>query len=473
MNGEKQKVLIFGLGQFGRGLLRELAEEWQVTAVDIHETRIAQLKETVPDAQYFHGAGESALTWKKLDLTDLKYIISAVRSTDVDLEVCRMARDVYKLKIPIIVLVYDEVDEKLFEPFHATVINPFDLGIHVVLKKMSKHVAHAGNVGLGHGELIEVLVKARSHLVDRKLKHLRPSRWHISALYREERLILPEGNSSIKIGDRVLLVGDPAELESVTEILLKGLPQFPLQYGSEIVFPLHEDFDKHMNEAVYWLDSFKARRIRFAPFKNKLARDIKERVKTSVDRFKVGETIERFQQLFPLTPESGVLVIPVEEGWFKDARLLMGFRKSAKPFLLSRLQFPYEGVVVYLNGPDPGQVMETGVEIARLLDIPYRALYVTLPKEMRGQDEALRLRLRRQLIVDYEGIYKSSIPYDVLEGNPVRETMKYLAPLKNHLLVIVTDTNASIAFHKPNVPYLVAKKTHLSTLVIPEAHTNE
>jgi Trk K+ transport system NAD-binding subunit len=473
MNGDKQKVLLFGLGQFGRALLRELAGEWQVTAVDIHEARSAKMKEEVPDAEYFHGAAESIITWKQLDLSGFKYIISAVRSIEVDLEVCRIARDVYKLKIPILALVYNEVDEKLFEPYHAMVINPLDLGIEVILHKMTKHISYAANVGLGRGELIEVAVKARSHLVDRKLKYLSPSSWHISALYRDGRLILPNGNSSIKIGDRVLLVGDPAVLGNLTKILLKGLPQFPLQYGAEIVVPLHEDFESSLDEGIYWKKSFKVKRLTIAPFKNKLPQDFKEKIKNQVEHFKTGVTVERFQQLFPLPKETGVIVIPAGQGWLKDSRLRMGFKRSAKPFLLSRGTFPYEGVVVLLNGPDPGQAMEAGIEIARLLDIPYQAFYVTLPKEMRGQEEDHCLRLRRQIIMDYESIYKASLPYDVKEGNPVRETLKFLEPLKNHLLVVVTKAGASIAWHKPNVPYLVAKKTHLSALVIPESHTHE
>jgi hypothetical protein len=130
-------------------------------------------------------------------------------------------------------------------------------------------------------------------------------------------------------------------------------------------------------------------------------------------------------------------------------------------------------VVIQLNGPDPTQALETGVEIARMLDIPYRALYVTFPKAMRGQDEAKRLQLRRQLVLDYEGIYKSSIPYDVLEGNPVLETLHFLEDLHNHLMVIVTNPKHSLVFYKPNAPYHIARKTELSTLVIPETLNDE
>ncbi|MCP5054356.1 MAG: hypothetical protein GY940_44730 [bacterium] len=473
MNAEKQKVLIFGLGKFGRGLLKALVEEWDVIAVDILETRIAQCKEEMPQVEYIHGAAESPVTWKKLALEPLKYIITSIHNTDVDLEVCRLARDVHHLKIPIMVMVYKEEDEPAFKPYNVKLIEPLGLGILVVLKKMSTNVSHAANVGLGRGELVEVTVKARSHLVDRKLKYLKPGNWHISALYRNEELILPGGNCQLKIGDRALLVGDPAKLEEVTEILLKGQPQFPLQYGRELVFPLHEHFDDCMDEALYWLDSFKAKRICFVPFKGELSPEFKKKVEIDGKRFREERAIERFHQMFPLSSETGILIVPADQGWFKDSRLKTAFKRATKPFLLSRHMCPYEGVVVLLNGPDPAQAMETGIEIARLLNIEFQALYVTFPKEMRGQAAEEKLRRRRKIIMDYEGIYRSSVPCTVLEGNPVREILGHLESLDNHLVVTVSNPNDSIAFHKPNVPYLVAKRTHLSILVIPEALTDE
>jgi Trk K+ transport system NAD-binding subunit len=476
---EKQRILVVGLGDFGRELLKFLSPEWDIAAVDINEKRLSRCAEKFPagegvNVEYLTGAADSAVTWKKLDVQGLKYIISTLKDTEVNLELCRIAREVLHLKIPVIVLTYGDVDPGLYAPFDVRPVNSFNAGIQAVLKRLDRHVIRAVNMGLEKGELLEVTVKARSHLVDRKLKHLRPSRWHISALYREGKLILPDGNSCLKVGDRVVMVGDPNLLEEITEILLKGKPQFPLQYGSNIVFPLHVDFACNMDETIYWLNSFKAGRIRFLPFKKKLSPAFTQKIKADVTHFEIGETIELFKEVFnlPVYKETGVLVIPMCGG-LRKSRVREAFKKSRKPFLLSRLTYPYQGVVISFNGPDPGQAMEAGIEIARMLDISFRVVCVTLPKEMRGMEEDKHLRLRRSIISDFEGIYKKHIDYTVLEGNPVRETLKFLAPLDNHLLVTVTDANAPLSYFKPNVTYLVAQHTHLSTLVIPEAETHE
>ncbi|MCP4149310.1 MAG: TrkA family potassium uptake protein [bacterium] len=481
MNVEKQKLLIFGLGFFGRELLKTLTTGWDVVAVDRKDTRVKQCREENPDVEIHHGAADSVLTWRELDLTDIKYIISAGRNTEVDLEVCRIARDVFKLEIPIIVLVYENVDEEPFEKFNVSIVNPMEQGVRVVLKRLEKNVSRAVNVGLGKGELIEVKIMAGSHLVDRKLKYLRPSHWHISALYRDGKLILPDGNSSLKIGDRVLLVGAPQVLESVAALLLKGLPQFPLQYGSTIVFPLHMDFMFNMDEAAYLHTFFKAKGITFVPFNKQPLLALEEKIKKDVSNFEMKPSIALFKEIFMQKLDTGFMVVPVAQkaggssgwGWLKHSRLRNCFKLARKPFLLSRLTFPYRGVIISLNGPDPAQAMETGIEMAKLLDIPFKVLYVALPKEMRGNEDEEHLLLRQDIVSDFEGIYKTTIQYDVPVGNPVRESLKYLEPLENHVLVINSEQGASLSFFKPNISYLIAKKTGLSTLVIPEAHSNE
>lgn len=473
MQSEKQKVLIFGLGYFGRAILKTLSAEWAVTGVDINERLIDQLQIEFPGVEYHNGAAGSLSTWKKLNLKELKYIISTLRDKDLNLELCQIARETFDLRIPIIILVDQDIADNIFAPFNVSLVDPLKPGTHLLLKEMGQNVTHAVNVGLGQGELIEVSIKARSHLVDRKLKYLKPKQWHISALYRNGQLIMPCGTCSLKVGDRVVLVGDPKVLENVSAILLKGLPQFPLQYGKDIVFPLHVAFSASMDEAIYWQKTSNARRIQFIPFKKKLTPAFTDKIKTQVEQFDIEKPIELFKEIFILPLDPGMLVVPACKGCLKFSRLRMTFKKSRKPFLLSRLTFPYEGVVISLCGPDPIQSMQTGIEISKLLNIPYRVVYVTLPKEMRGREEDERLRFRQHIISDFEGIYKKSIDYKVLEGNPVRQTLAYLKPLENHLLVIVFNPGDRISLLTPNVTYLVAKRTHLSTLVIPEPETNE
>lgn len=482
MKTTKQKVLLFGLGYFGQGLLEALSPQWNVTAVDNHEQNIKRLTGEFPDTEFHHDPADSRLTWKKLDLNEIKYIVSTIRDNDVNLEICKIARKTMKLKTPLIILDFGNAEKAAFDAYNAVLINPIQAGIQVVLKQFDKNISYAVNVGLGKGELIEVEIKTCSHLVGRRFKQLKPTHWHISALYRNGKLIIPDGNSFLKVGDRVVLMGDPKVLENVASILIKGEPQFPLQYGSEIVFPLHSDFEPNMMEAIYWHNTFESVRMRFLPFKKKLSHSFKGTIKSDVQQFEIGETIEMFREIFMLKLDTGVLVVPADRGVLKTSRLRETFKKSRKPFLLSRLGHPYHGVTISMNGPNPAQVLESGIEMVQMMNtakkeneakIPYRVIYVTLAKEMRGHEEESRRRHRVEVIEDYEGIYRETIEYIELEGNPVRETLNFLDPRENELLIISVDPDDPISIFNPNVPYHIAKTTHLSTLVIPEAQSDE
>lgn len=473
MNREKQRILIVGMSYFGQELLRNLYGTWDVFILEKNLERTIAIKNEFPAIEYLNGAADSILTWKKIDFTGLKYIVSTLKEIEINVELCRILREEIRQKIPIIILVFQKVDVKLFETYKATIVNPLNPAIQAVAKKMDKNLIYAVNIGLEKGELLEVAVRAKSHLVDRELKHLRPTMWHISAVYRDDTLILPDGSSSLKVGDRVVLVGDPKILENVANILLKGDPQFPLQYGSEIVVPLNIECKPNTEEAVYFLNTFKAESLRFLPFKKKIYPELTDKINNEDSRFIIGQTVEMFKEIFGLSLDTGVLVVPSDTGWLKWFRIRESFKKCFKPFLLSRLTYPYEGIVISLNGPGPGKAIECGLEIAKLLNVSFRLVYVTLPKEMRGIEEASDLRLRRQIVSDFEGIYKRPFDFTVIEGNPVIETLKFLSPVRNNLLVMTSNPNASLSIFKPNVSYLIAKKNHLSTLIIPEPENNE
>ncbi len=475
MSREKQRILLIGLSYFGLEILRSFSSTWDVWVLEKDRDRIASARREFPGAEYLDGAADSVLTWKKIDFAGLKYIISTLKNTDINVEMCRIIREVLKKEISIIVLTFRKIDEKLFEPYQATLLNPLNPAIQAIAKKMDKNLLYAVNIGLEKGELLEAAIRAKSHLVDRKLKYLRPTLWHISAVYREDTLILPDGNSSLKVGDRVVLVGEPKILENVTNILLKGDPQFPLQYGTDIVCPLNKKCPHTIDEAIFWLNSFKAARIQFLPYKKNVAPEFLEKIKKQVSRFKIGQTIEMFKEIFGLSLNTGVLVVPADSGWTRRVLIRENLKKSIKPFLLSRLSFPYEGVIISFNGPEPGRTMEAGLEIAKLLGVSFRVVYVTLPREMRGREEENAIHSRRQIISDFEGIYKKNIDFTIIEGNPVIETLKYLSPLKKHLLVLTSNPKSGISFFKPNIPYLLAKRTQLSSLVIPvpEAQIDE
>ena len=92
----------------------------------------------------------------------------------------------------------------------------------------------AQNVGLGQGEIMEVLVPFGSAYVYRHIGTIIQNQWRIVALYRGNQLLLAKPSLMIKPNDLLLLVGKPSVLESVFKAIKQELGQFPAPFGENL-----------------------------------------------------------------------------------------------------------------------------------------------------------------------------------------------------------------------------------------------
>lgn len=92
----------------------------------------------------------------------------------------------------------------------------------------------AQNIGLGSGEIMEVLVPFGSSFVYRHLGSIEQKNWKIAAIYRNRQLIIPSDNKMIQPNDSLVLVGDPTVLRSIYRAIKRELGQFPAPFGSKL-----------------------------------------------------------------------------------------------------------------------------------------------------------------------------------------------------------------------------------------------
>ncbi|WP_457639184.1 NAD-binding protein [Persephonella sp.] len=473
----KRQLVIFGIGFFGKKLIEKLPKEWKITAVDIDSSKIEQLQQQFSsrdNVQFIAGDASSILTWKKLELDSVKYIITTIKDSDVSLEVCRIAREVFSLDASLLVLLFNEEEEEKFGRFNASVVKPAEIITSTVISKIEKNYTVAVNIGLGKGEIIEVHIVSRSHLVDRKLKYLKPTRWRIAAIYRNGELIIPSGEEKLKVGDRVVIIGDPVVLENLVNILLKGTPQFPLQFGTNFATVYHPKYRKTFEETAYLKKNSKAHKLLIYPLGRYDIRKDFEYIKENVQNFEVKTPVSSPVELFNQKDSIGVVSIPFKNShlfsWFRLKKI---FTAAAKPFLLSRGNFPYKGIVVSLNCPDPAFLLEIGIEISRLMKLPFEVVYGVMPEELRSIEEQEDLKERNSIISDFEHIYKAGIKYSVLEGNPVKKTLEYMQERSEHLLLVSYDKNEKISPFNPSVPFYIAKNSKTSVLCFPVEESYE
>lgn len=120
----------------------------------------------------------------------------------------------------------------------------------------------AQNIGVGEGEIMEVLVPFGSSFVYRHIGAIEQKNWRIVAIYRERKLVMPSRRRMIQPNDTLLLVGDPAVLKSVYRAIKRELGQFPEPFGSNILLYIDMNIVKQdkikelVNQAIYVQEQF-------------------------------------------------------------------------------------------------------------------------------------------------------------------------------------------------------------------------
>jgi len=102
----------------------------------------------------------------------------------------------------------------------------------------------AQNVGLGEGEIMEVLVPFGSAYVYRYVGAIEQIRWRIAGIYRDRKLILVTSSTLIYPNDLLLLMGDPDVLISIYRSIKREHGHFPAPFGTAVYLFIDMDIDR-------------------------------------------------------------------------------------------------------------------------------------------------------------------------------------------------------------------------------------
>lgn len=103
----------------------------------------------------------------------------------------------------------------------------------------------AQNVGIGEGEIMEVMVPFGSSFVYRHIGVIEQKNWRIVAIYRNRKLVMPSRRRMIQPNDLLVLVGDPHVLKSVYRAIKREFGQFPEPFGSNLYLYLDMNIVNH------------------------------------------------------------------------------------------------------------------------------------------------------------------------------------------------------------------------------------
>ena len=114
----------------------------------------------------------------------------------------------------------------------------------------------AKNIGLGQGEIMEMLIPLGSSFAFRHVGAISHRKWKIVAIYRKGKQIFPSNNTMIQTNDRLIVIGNPLVLEEVYKRVNRRQGVFPEPFGKNLYLLLdmnqkREEIFSQLNEAIF------------------------------------------------------------------------------------------------------------------------------------------------------------------------------------------------------------------------------
>jgi len=437
-----RRIFVVGMGQTGRELISRIERDVELFGVDVDPRKLDKVRslEKKGNITLCLRDGTSRLTWKALGLREDDTVVSVTPRDETNLEVARVTREYARVRQVIGLLNNLDYAEGYSKAGMETITRPRVIASFIE-NRLFRDRRTATNIGLGQGEIMEVPVLPGSSVIGRRLRTFRARPWLVGAVYRNDNLIVPHGNTVIKEGDRVLLIGEPHILNGIADFFKMGEPDFPLQYGPKIgVLPVDAKGERY--EELVSESNFLARNSRATSMVMLTLPGVEEPDLDMADKICGGTAVtcepaffsEEEERHWPKRLQAqdfGCLVM--QPGRFGLARrlgivnslLIKILEEADYPILLSRGTFPYEKILAPVSTRfHPVRIVQLAVDLARLFDARLEAVTVTEPAFSAGKDAVEEQRRMVNRLVEYSELYNLKVKINYREGNPIKETVK-------------------------------------------------
>lgn len=225
-------IIILGAGQVGSSLAELLTNDNNdVTVVDLDNTSLQRLQDRL-DIRTVHGHAShpSVLTQAGLEYADL--LIAATQNDETNICACQIAHILFKTTTKIArVRGIDYLQHpELFSREFSTDAIPINVLIspeNLVTDYIMELIKYPGSLQVvDFADGCVRLVAMRAHnggpLVGKKIreiKHHLPDRVHtrIVAIYRQDEVVMPTGDVTIRVGDEMFFLAEPHDITMIVE----------------------------------------------------------------------------------------------------------------------------------------------------------------------------------------------------------------------------------------------------------------
>lgn len=485
---KRNKFIIIGLGSVGLELLKKLSRDFDVACIDINPETEETAKEIRSDCNVIIGDATSRLVLEDAGGSEADGIIITTTTEKINIEAARILKEHFESR-RVLAIGTTKAGYEALEELGVEVENIFTASAIVIRNKLEQTSRAAHAIGLGKDEILEVEVHPHSRLANRSLRTLTPLRWRIGIIYRDNNIVMPGRDSMLRPRDKVVILGEPATLKTVSEILSFSFQRFPLEYGSTAISYLTgyetEDFFRELD---YTFSALSLSKMIFL-FSNRASAksdffdsQIQLENVNNVEVIKVAHSplkaieqtirdLKGNQGLVILSKDSVLRSLFYFNRGMRSRRFLSSLMSISRcPVLLCSGTFPYEKTAVpSIVQPNLRHSLETAMEIAMSLNNEVTALLVNPSKYISSNNDLDEFGAIKKMINDMSSMYKISIVKKMLEGNPVKSITAIL-PEYNLLIADVgkwLEHKWIPQFLNPDVLWNIVRDAPISTLLLP------
>ena len=226
------KIIILGAGQVGGTLAEHLADEQNdITVVDNNGEKLRALQDRL-DIGAVTGEASHPNSLYKAGADDADMLIAVTNSDEINMMACQVAHTLFNTPTKISRVRspnYLAHQEQLFNPNNIPVdviIGPEQL----VTKNIRQLIANPGALQVldfadGRAQLVAVKAYHGGPIVGQELQEIRQHMpkvdTRVAAIFRQDRPIIPEGNTVVEVDDEVFFIAAKENIRAVMAELRK------------------------------------------------------------------------------------------------------------------------------------------------------------------------------------------------------------------------------------------------------------
>jgi len=156
----------------------------------------------------------------------------------------------------IFVVFVSKWDDLVVDDENITLLNLNELLAVNLYEKLPNVPMIAKNIGLGKGEIMEILIPFGSSFAYRHIGSISHRKWKVVAIYRKEKQIFPNSATMLLPNDRLIVIGNPIVLEEVYKRINRRQGVFPEPFGKNLYLIIDmqqskEEIQIEIDEAIF------------------------------------------------------------------------------------------------------------------------------------------------------------------------------------------------------------------------------